>query len=81
MIYDELRQVVGQTPVVRLNRVGAGLGVEPFGKGECLNPGGSVLDGSAEICSYQVEGIGNDFVPKVFDQADLGRPALRNTLP
>jgi len=44
MIYDNILQVVGNTPVVRLNRVGRDLGPELFAKCEFLNPGGSVKD-------------------------------------
>jgi cystathionine beta-synthase/cysteine synthase A len=44
MIYDNILQVVGRTPVVRLNRVGKETGVELFAKCEFLNPGGSVKD-------------------------------------
>lgn len=46
MIYDNILQVVGNTPVVRLNRVGAELGEgrELYAKCEYLNPAGSVKD-------------------------------------
>jgi len=54
MIYDNILQVVGRTPVVRLNRVGGDLPVELFGKCEFLNPGGSVKD---RIAVRMVEGL------------------------
>jgi cystathionine beta-synthase/cysteine synthase A len=54
MIYDNILQVVGKTPVVRLNRVGGDLPVELFGKCEFLNPGGSVKD---RIAVRMVEGL------------------------
>ncbi|NIO10743.1 MAG: pyridoxal-phosphate dependent enzyme [Deltaproteobacteria bacterium] len=44
MIYENILQVVGDTPVVRLNHVGGKLGVELYAKCEYLNPGGSVKD-------------------------------------
>ncbi len=44
MIYDNILQTVGNTPVVRLNSVGKETGVELYGKCEFLNPGGSVKD-------------------------------------
>ena len=44
MIYDNILQVVGGIPVVRLNRVGADLPVELYAKCEFLSPGGSVKD-------------------------------------
>ncbi len=54
MIYDDILQVVGGTPVVRLNRIGAELPVELFAKCEFLNPGGSVKD---RIAVRMVEGL------------------------
>ena len=44
MIYDSILDVVGRTPVVRLQRIGAGLPVELYAKCEFMNPGGSVKD-------------------------------------
>ncbi len=44
MIYDNILQVIGRTPVVRLNRIGADLDTELYGKCEFLNPGGSIKD-------------------------------------
>ena len=44
MIYDNILQIVGNTPTVRLNRIGKETGVELFAKCEFLNPGGSVKD-------------------------------------
>ena len=44
MIYDNILEVVGRTPVVRLNRIGADLPATLYGKCEYLNPGGSVKD-------------------------------------
>jgi len=44
MIYDNILQVVGNTPIVRLNRVGSELGRELYAKCEYLNPAGSVKD-------------------------------------
>jgi cystathionine beta-synthase len=43
-IHDSILSVVGKTPMVRLARVGQGLGCELLGKAEFLNPGGSVKD-------------------------------------
>ncbi len=54
MIYDDILQVVGNTPVVRLNRIGSDLPVEIYGKCEFLNPGGSVKD---RIGVRMVEGL------------------------
>lgn len=44
MIHDSVLDTVGHTPLVRLSRIGKGLGVELLGKLEFMNPGGSVKD-------------------------------------
>ncbi len=43
-ILDSIVQAVGDTPLVRLDRVGRGLPCELLGKCEFMNPGGSVKD-------------------------------------
>jgi cysteine synthase A len=43
MIYDNIAQTIGRTPVVRINRLGPGH-VELYAKLEAANPGGSVKD-------------------------------------
>ena len=54
MIYDNILEVVGNTPVVRLNRIGRDLPVELYAKCEFLNPGGSVKD---RIAVRMVDGL------------------------
>ncbi len=54
MIYDNILQVVGNTPVVKLHRFGTDLEVELFAKCEFLSPGGSVKD---RIAVRMVEGL------------------------
>jgi cystathionine beta-synthase len=44
MWYESILEVIGNTPMVRLNRVGHGLKPILLGKLEYLNPGGSVKD-------------------------------------
>ena len=44
MLYDTILEVIGNTPLVRMHRVGAGLECNLFAKCEFLNPGGSVKD-------------------------------------
>ncbi|UCF68614.1 MAG: cystathionine beta-synthase [Acidobacteriota bacterium] len=44
MIYDNILDVIGKTPLVQLRRVGAQLRCRLFAKCEFLNPGGSVKD-------------------------------------
>jgi cystathionine beta-synthase len=43
-IFDSILDTVGNTPIVKLSRVGRGLEVELLGKCEFLNAGGSVKD-------------------------------------
>ena len=43
-IYDNILQVIRQTPMVRLNKVGSEFPVEILAKCEFLNPGGSVKE-------------------------------------
>lgn len=44
MIFSNILQVIGQTPVVQLNKVSAGLSCQMYAKCEFLNPGGSIKD-------------------------------------
>jgi cystathionine beta-synthase len=43
-IKDSILDTVGETPVVRLSRIGAGLGAQIVAKLESFNPGGSIKD-------------------------------------
>ncbi len=44
MLFDNILQAIGKTPIVRLNRIGSELPCELYAKCEFLNPGGSVKD-------------------------------------
>ena len=44
MIHDNILSTIGNTPVVRMNRMGNELECELFSKCEFLNPGGSIKD-------------------------------------
>ena len=44
MIYQNICQAIGRTPIVKLNRIGQDLPCELYAKCEFLNPGGSVKD-------------------------------------
>jgi cysteine synthase len=58
MVYDNIAELVGGTPMVQLKRITQDLNVELFGKLEALNPGGSVKDriGVAMIDAAEREG-------------------------
>lgn len=44
MLYDNILQAIGNTPIVRFHRIGKELECELYGKCEFMNPGGSVKD-------------------------------------
>lgn len=44
MIYDNILQTIGQTPVVKLHRIGKELPCTMYAKCEFMNPGGSIKD-------------------------------------
>lgn len=58
MIYQNILEVIGHTPVVKLNRVAAHLPCEVYAKCEFLNPGGSSKDriGYAMVKQAQAQG-------------------------
>ncbi len=57
-IYPDITATIGRTPLVRLNRVAAGLGAEVLAKVEAFNPGASVKDriGLSMIVAAEKEG-------------------------
>jgi cysteine synthase A len=59
MLLDNILQAIGNTPVVRFNRIGKELACELYGKCEFLNPGGSVKDriGAAMIEHAEKTGL------------------------
>lgn len=44
MLYTNILETIGKTPIVKFNRIGAELDCELYGKCEFFNPGGSVKD-------------------------------------
>jgi len=59
MWHDNILQVIGNTPMVRLNRIGRGLRPTLLAKLEYLNPGGSVKDriGTAMLEAAEKNGL------------------------
>jgi cystathionine beta-synthase len=57
--YNSVLDVVGWTPLIRLNRITAGIRTPVYGKAEFMNPGGSVKDriGPAIIDAAEREGM------------------------
>lgn len=58
-IYDSILDVVGGTPLIRLNSVTAGLKCTVYAKAEFLNPGGSIKDRIAMHIIDQAEKRGD----------------------
>jgi cysteine synthase len=52
MVFNNILQTIGKTPIVKLNRIGKDLPAELYVKCEFMNPGGSVKD---RIGYYMVE--------------------------
>jgi cysteine synthase A len=57
-IADSITELIGRTPMVRLNRIAEGSGAQILGKLESMNPGGSVKDriGLAMIEAAEADG-------------------------
>ena len=57
--YDNVLQTIGWTPLIRLNRVAAGIRTPVYAKAEFFNPGGSVKDriGPAIIEAAERDGL------------------------
>ena len=55
MLLNNILQAIGNTPIVRFNRIGHELPCELYGKCEFLNPGGSVKDRIATQMIEQAE--------------------------
>jgi len=74
MIYNNILETVGNTPIVRLNRIGRDSGVELYAKCEFLNPGGSVKDRIAVRMIEELEREG-----KIGPGTTLIEPSSGNT--
>lgn len=56
--YDDVLQVIGWTPLIRLNRVTGGAATPIYGKAEFMNPGGSLKDRIGIAMIESAEGAG-----------------------
>ncbi|MCC6188488.1 MAG: PLP-dependent cysteine synthase family protein [Anaerolineales bacterium] len=57
-IANSMLDLIGQIPLVRLNRIGQGVGAEILVKPEFLNPSGSIKDRIARLMIEQAEACG-----------------------
>lgn len=74
MIYDNILQTIGNTPVVRLQRIGKDLPAELYAKCEYLNPGGSTKD---RIALRMIEGL--EKAGRIGPETTLIEPTSGNT--
>ena len=74
MVYDNITQAIGKTPMVRLKRVSARLKCNLYAKCEYFNPGGSIKD---RIAIKMIEDAENDGLIKPGDT--LIEPTSGNT--
>ena len=58
MLYNSILDVIGNTPIVRLNHIGRDEQAQFFVKCEFLNPGGSVKDRIAYLMVEEAEKSG-----------------------
>ncbi len=58
MLFDNILQTVGKTPIVKLHRLGAELNCQLYAKCEFFNPGGSVKDRIAKEMIEEAERLG-----------------------
>ena len=65
MILKDILETVGETPIVKLNKVGSDLKCELYAKCEFFNPGGSIKD---RIGKQMIEEAENVFLREGFQQ-------------
>ncbi len=69
-IYDSVLETVGNTPLVRLSRIGRDLPCELLAKLEFMNPGGSVKDRIGVRMLLEAEKSGRIKPGDTLDRAD-----------
>lgn len=75
-VYNNILDVVGDTPIVKLNKVTGGLKSEIFAKLEFLNPMGSVKDRAAKYMIEQAEKDGRIKKGQLIIENSSGNTAL-----
>jgi len=76
MIYDDISQLTGGTPLVRINRLKPRSGVEILAKVEFFNPGGSIKDRVAAAMIAAAEERGELTPGKIIIEATSGNTGI-----
>jgi len=74
--FDNILQLIGQTPLVRINRLNTVPGVEVLAKLEFMNPGGSVKDRIGLRMIEEAERAGQLLPGKIVLEASSGNTAI-----
>ncbi len=75
-VYDDILDVIGNTPMVRLNRITAGLACSVYAKLEYLNPMGSTKDRIARSLVERAEADGRLHPGDLILEASSGNTAM-----
>ncbi|MCK4890056.1 MAG: pyridoxal-phosphate dependent enzyme, partial [Candidatus Aminicenantes bacterium] len=75
-VYENILDVVGNTPMVKLQKVAAGTGSEIFAKLEFMNPMGSVKDRAAKYMIEKAEEDGRIKDGQLIIENSSGNTAL-----
>lgn len=75
-VYDDILDVIGNTPLVRLNRITAGLACSVYAKLEYLNPMGSTKDRIARSLVERAEADGRLHPGDLILEASSGNTAM-----
>ncbi|MDO8261276.1 MAG: cysteine synthase family protein [Candidatus Magasanikbacteria bacterium] len=76
MIYENILKTIGNTPMVKINRINTKLGVDIFVKLEGVNPGGSIKDRVALKMIEQAEKEGTLTKNKIIIEATSGNTGI-----
>ncbi len=76
MIYENILQTIGYTPIVKINKISANPNVEIFAKIEGINPGGSIKDRIALKIIEQAEADGSLTKDKTIIEATSGNTGI-----
>ncbi len=76
MIYDNILQSIGDTPLVKINKLNTNPGVEIYAKTEGQNPGGSIKDRVALKMIEQAEAEGSLTKDKTIIEATSGNTGI-----